>query len=188
MGNKTLQNHKKIFATVHGTLLEIQSLGILIIGKSGVGKSDNALDLITRGAKLITDDVVEITVGQSGKLIGTAPDRTKHLMEIRGLGIINVKDLYGDNHILDNRNIDMVIELTKWDPNVEYDRLGMEENNYNIMGVELPYLLLQVEVGRNTATIIELAARNQILKLTNSNSKERILEQLKNAETPRGAK
>jgi HPr kinase/phosphorylase len=183
-----LQNQNKFVTTIHGTLLEIKSLGILIIGNSGVGKSDNALDLITNGAKLIADDVVEIKVGQTGEIIGSAPEKTRHLMEIRGLGIINVKDLFGNQHILDNINIDMIIELTQWDPNIEYDRLGIEENKYNILGVELPYLLLSVTPGRNTATIIELAARNQIFKLTNPKNREKISEQLKNADSSRGVK
>ncbi|GJM16464.1 MAG: hypothetical protein DHS20C13_17910 [Thermodesulfobacteriota bacterium] len=176
-GNKTLQNNN-LFTTIHGILLEVEALGILIIGKSGIGKSDTALELITRGSKLITDDVVEITVGKSGELIGSGPDRTKYLMEIRGVGIINVMDLYGDKYILKNRDIDMVIELTRWDSNIEYDRLGVEENYYNIMGVELPYLLVSIRPGTNTATIIELAVRNQILK---SNNKRTNQEQLKNA-------
>ncbi|MEX1000430.1 MAG: HPr kinase/phosphorylase, partial [Thermodesulfobacteriota bacterium] len=90
--------------------------------------------------------------------------------------------------ILENRNIDMIIELTQWDSNVEYDRLGIEESKYNILGVELPYLLLPVIPGRNTATIIELAARNQIFKLTNPNNREKISEQLKNADSSRGVK
>lgn len=177
MGNKTLPNNN-LFTTVHGILLEVKGLGILIIGKSGVGKSDAALELITRGSKLITDDVVEITVGKSGELIGSGPDKTKHLMEIKGLGIINVMDLYGDKYILKNRDINMVIELTRWDSNIEYDRLGVEENYYNIMGVELPYLLLPIRPATNTATIIELAVRNQIFK---SNNKRTDQEQLKNA-------
>ncbi len=183
-----LQNQDKLITTIHGSLLEIKSLGVLIIGKSGVGKSDATLDLITTGAKLVADDVVEIELAQTGELTGTAPDKTKDLMEIRGLGIINVKDLFGNKHILDNKNIDMAIELTEWDSNVEYDRLGIEENNYNILGVELPYILLPVTTIRNAATIIELAVRNQIFQQNNPNSKDNILKQLNNVDSSKGDK
>ncbi|MGB2691111.1 MAG: hypothetical protein WBB48_01390 [Thermodesulfobacteriota bacterium] len=183
-----MQNQDKLITTIHGSLLEIKSLGVLIIGKSGVGKSDATLDLITTGAKLVADDVVEIELAQTGELTGTAPDKTKDLMEIRGLGIINVKDLFGNKHILDNKNIDMAIELTEWDSNVEYDRLGIEENNYNILGVELPYILLPVTTIRNAATIIELAVRNQIFQQNNPNSKDNILKQLNNVDSSKGDK
>jgi HPr kinase/phosphorylase len=148
----------------------------LILGKSGIGKSENALDLINRGSKLISDDVVEIRKSVSGELFGNGPERIKHLMEIRGVGIINIKDLFGRASVMDTRRIDMVIELTQWDLDTEYDRLGIDKNTYNIMGVELPYLLIPVKPGRNTATIIEVAARNQLLKLRGAHSTEKILE------------
>ena len=183
-----MRNQDKLTTTIHGTLLEVKSLGVLIIGKSGVGKSDTALDLINTGAKLIADDVVEIKLADTGELSGTAPDKTKHLMEIRGLGIINIKDLFGNKNILDNRNIDMVIELTLWDSNVEYDRLGIEDNHYNMLGVELPYILLPVAPIRNAATIIGLAVRNQIFQQSNTNSRDNILKQLNNVDPPIGDK
>lgn len=169
-------------------MLEIKGLGVLLIGKSGIGKSDNALELITKGAKLIADDVVEIKTEKPGEIIGTASEQIKHLMEIRGLGIINVKDLFGNKHILDNKNIDIVIELAEWDCNIEYDRLGIEESNYNILGVELPYLLLPLTPNRNTATIIELASRNHLFKQANPNSRDNILKQLNNVDPPIGDK
>lgn len=183
-----MQNQDKLITTIHGTLLEIRSLGVLIIGKSGIGKSDTALELITTGAKLVADDVIEIELTQTGELTGTAPDKTKDLMEIRGLGIINIKDLFGNKNILGNRNIDMVIELTLWDSNDEYDRLGIEDNNYNILGVELPYILLPVTTIRNAATIIELAVRNRIFKQANPNSRDNILKQLNNVDPSKGDK
>ncbi|MCZ6638885.1 MAG: HPr kinase/phosphorylase, partial [Candidatus Dadabacteria bacterium] len=151
-------------------------LGVLILGKSGIGKSENALDLINRGSKLISDDVVEIRKSVSGELFGNAPERIKHLMEIRGVGIINIKELFGKASVMDTKRIDMVIELTQWDLDTEYDRLGIDKNTYNIMSVELPYLLIPVKPGRNTATIIEVAARNQLLKLRGAHSTEKILE------------
>lgn len=161
----TTQNDN--FKTVHGTLIEIKGLGVLIIGESGVGKSDCALDLIDKGAKFISDDLVVISNVESGGLIGSAPEKIKNLMEIRGIGIINIKDLYGDNKILSTVNINMIIELSLWDSNIDYDRLGIDENKYDIMGIELPYLLIPVQSGRNTSLIVDIAVRNEILKRQN---------------------
>ncbi|MCH7517684.1 MAG: HPr(Ser) kinase/phosphatase [Candidatus Dadabacteria bacterium] len=174
--NKILQYQIIPFTTTHGVLMEILELGVLILGKSGIGKSENALDLINRGSKLISDDVVEIRKSVSGELFGNGPERIKHLMEIRGVGIINIKNLFGRASVMDTKRIDMVIELAQWDLDTEYDRLGIDKNTYNIMGVELPYLLIPVRPGRNTATIIEVAARNQLLKLRGAHSTEKILE------------
>ncbi|MEQ9620174.1 MAG: HPr(Ser) kinase/phosphatase [Deltaproteobacteria bacterium] len=158
------------FATAHGALMDIHRLGVLILGKSGIGKSECALDLINRGSKLISDDIVEIRKVGSSNLVGSGPERTKHLMEIRGVGIINIKDLFGTTSVMDKREIDMVIELVHWDPEAEYDRLGLDDSNYKVLGVELPYLVIPVSPGRNTATIIEVAARNQLLKLSGVHS------------------
>ena len=188
MPKKILKNQSNLFTTAHGVLIDIRGLGVLLIGESGVGKSENALDLITRGSRLISDDVVEIRKSDSGRLIGTSPDKIEHLMEIRGLGIINIKDLFGTDHILDKKQIDMVIELTRWDSDTEYDRLGTQEKSYNLMGVDLPYLLIPVRPGRNTTTILEVAALNQLLKSSDAKSKERILDQLENVKTTTGIK
>jgi len=154
------------FATVHGVLMDIHRLGVLILGKSGIGKSECALDLINRGSKLISDDIVEIRKVGISRLVGNGPERIKHLMEVRGVGIINIKDLFGTTSVMDKREIDMVIELVHWDPGADYDRLGTETGNYTILGVDLPHLIIPVSPGRNTATIIEVAARNQLLKMS----------------------
>lgn len=154
------------FATVHGVLMDIHRLGVLILGKSGIGKSECALDLINRGSKLISDDVVEIRKVGISRLVGNGPERIKHLMEVRGVGIINIKDLFGTTSVMDKREIDIVIELVHWDPGAEYDRLGTEVSDYTILGVGLPHLVIPVSPGRNTATIIEVAARNQLLKMS----------------------
>src|SRR3990167_2093435 len=154
------------FATVHGVLMDIHRLGGLILGKSGIGKKESALDLINRGSKLISDDIVEIRKVGVSKLVGNGPERIKHLMEVRGVGIINIKDLFGTTSVMDKREIDMVIELVQWDPGTEYDRLGIETSNYSILGVQLPHLVIPVSPGRNTATIIEVGARNQLLKMS----------------------
>lgn len=158
------------FATVHGVLMDIHRLGVLILGKSAIGKSECALDLINRGSKLISDDIVEIRKVGASKLVGNGPERIKHLMEVRGVGIINIKDLFGTTSVMDKREIDMVIELVHWSPDTEYDRLGLETSNYNILGVQLPHLVIPVSPGRNMATIIEVAARNQLLKMSGVHS------------------
>ena len=160
------------FATAHGVLLDVYGVGVLILGKSGIGKSECALDLINRGSKLISDDIVEIKKSVSSRLFGNGPKRIEHLMEIRGVGIINIKDLFGTPSVMDRREIEMVIELVQWSPDTEYDRLGLYVKTYPILGVELPYLQIPVSPGRNTATIIEVAARNQSLKLSGVHSAE----------------
>jgi HPr kinase/phosphorylase len=109
---------------------------------------------------------VEIRKVGVSRLVGNGPERIKHLMEVRGVGIINIKDLFGTTSVMDKREIDMVIELVHWDPGAEYDRLGIEVSNYTILGVDLPHLVIPVSPGRNTATIIEVAARNQLLKMS----------------------
>jgi len=154
------------FQSVHGVLIDIHRLGVLILGKSGIGKSECALDLILRGAKLVVDDLVEIRKIGSSTLIGTSPESIRHLMEIRGIGIINIKDLVGPTAILDKREIDMIIQLEHWDPKAEYDRVGDEYEQYDILGIKLPYLRIPVSPGRNISTIIEIAVRNQIHKLS----------------------
>jgi HPr kinase/phosphorylase len=152
------------FISVHGVLLDIHRLGVLILGKSGIGKSECALDLVLRGAKLVVDDLVEIRRLGSSNLIGCSPQNIKHLMEIRGIGIINIKNLVGPTAVMDKREIDMVIELEHWDPETEYDRVGDEDDHYEILNVKLPYLKIPVRPGRNISTIVEIAVRNQIYK------------------------
>lgn len=161
---KTLRDKLTPFSTVHGVLIDIHRLGVLILGKSGVGKSESALDLVNRGSKLIADDVIEVRKYGS-RLIGTGPENIRHLMEIRGVGIVNIKDLYGASSVMNERQIDLVIELDHWDQQKEYDRLGLDTYTYKFMEVEIPYMLIPVSPGRNTATIIDVAVRNQLLKV-----------------------
>nr|NIP39696.1 HPr(Ser) kinase/phosphatase [Candidatus Dadabacteria bacterium]NIS10149.1 HPr(Ser) kinase/phosphatase [Candidatus Dadabacteria bacterium]NIV42500.1 HPr(Ser) kinase/phosphatase [Candidatus Dadabacteria bacterium]NIX16543.1 HPr(Ser) kinase/phosphatase [Candidatus Dadabacteria bacterium]NIY23063.1 HPr(Ser) kinase/phosphatase [Candidatus Dadabacteria bacterium] len=152
------------FKTTHGVLMDIHRLGVLILGKSGIGKSECALDLVLRGAKLIVDDLVEIKRLGTSKLVGCSPQNIKHLMEIRGIGIINIKDLVGPTAVMDKREIDMVIELEHWDPKTEYKRVGDDYDTYNILDVKLPYLKIPVSPGRSVSTIVEIAVRNQIYR------------------------
>jgi len=152
--------------TVHGVLLDVHNMGVLILGKSGIGKSECAIDLIIQGSKLIADDVVEIRKIGSHTLIGVGPENIRYLVVVRGIGIVNIKDLFGTTCVMEKREIEIVIELHQWDSETEYDRLGIDTKTYSILDIELPYVVLPVSPGRNMASIIEVAVRNQILKET----------------------
>lgn len=145
---------------VHGELLEIFGIGVLIMGKSSVGKSETALELVTRGHRLVADDMVDITAIDK-KIVGEAPENIRHFMELRGLGIINVRRLYGSGAIKLQTEVDMVIELEQWKDDYEYDRLGIDEHYIELLGIKLPHLVVPVRAGRNIALIIEVAAMNQ---------------------------
>jgi HPr kinase/phosphorylase len=162
--NYILEERLAPFITKHGVLIDIHSLGVLILGKSGIGKSECALDLILRGSKLIADDIVEIRKIGISKLMGTGPGNIRHLMEIRGIGIVNIKDLFGTTSVMDKREIDMVIEMSQWNPEENYDRLGLDQRSYKVMDVEVPYLVIPVSPGRNTSTVVDVAVRNQLIK------------------------
>ena len=182
-------NKNQTFKTLHGVLVDIRGLGVLIIGPSGIGKSDCALELISsKGGKLVSDDIVEIRTLDFNRLIGTSPNRTKHLMEIRGIGIINIKDLYGADSVVDQKQIDMVIELCMWDSECEYDRLGIDGKTYKILGVDVPYSLIPITPTRNIPTIVEAVALNQLLQFSDSRNKEKILNQLNNLKSAAGIK
>ena len=152
--------------TVHGVLLDVHHTGVLILGKSGIGKSECAIDLIIQGSKLIADDVVEIRKIGSQTLVGVGPENIRYLVEVRGIGIVNIKDLFGTTCVMEKREIDMVVELHQWDSETEYDRLGLDMKTYSILDIELPYIVLPVSPGRNMASVIDVAVRNQILKET----------------------
>lgn len=179
--NKYLEQRLAPSTTLHGVLMDVLGVGILIIGKSGIGKSECALDLVSRGFRLVSDDIVIVTKMPPAVLVGTSSDLIRYHMEIRGLGILNVKDLYGITAIREKKQMDIVVELVKWESEVEYDRLGFEENTYNILGVELPYLKVPVSPGRSVATIVEVAARNQILKIMGHHSARALERELDNA-------
>jgi len=151
--------------SIHGVLMDVFGVGVLILGKSGIGKSECALDLILRGHRLVADDMVSIQKRSPSSLIGSGFDVIKRHMEIRGLGIINIRSLFGVEAIREQKKIELVLELMEWDTNREYDRLGFEEEKYPILGVELPMLRIPVTPARNLTTIIEVAARNHLLKV-----------------------
>jgi len=149
---------------LHGVLIDVLGVGVLLTGKSGIGKSECALDLVIRGHRLVADDMVFIKKKMPAVLVGHAEESIQYLMEIRGLGIINIKDLYGVSAIRDKKIVDMMIELVDWDENQEYDRLGIDEQTTSILGIEIPHISIPVRPGRNLGSIIEVAARNYLLK------------------------
>lgn len=143
----------------HGVLVEVYGVGVLIKGKSGVGKSETALDLVIRGHRLVSDDIVIIRKVDN-QLVGRSPDITRHFMEIRGLGILDIERLYGVGSVKNDEYIELVIELEEWNKDKEYDRLGMDEKYIQILGVDIVKTTVPVRPGRNVAMIIEVAARN----------------------------
>lgn len=149
---------------LHGVLVDVLGVGVLLIGKSGIGKSECALDLIIRGHRLVADDIVNVRLKLPAVLFGQGNDLLHYHMEIRGLGIINIKHLFGVAAIRERKKIDLVIELVEWQDGHEYDRLGLEEKTYELLGVELPLQTIPIRQGRNITTIVEVAARNQLLK------------------------
>ncbi len=151
--------------SIHGNLIDVFGVGVLILGKSGIGKSELALSLIMRNHRFVADDMVEIVKKYPGVLIGRPTEMLKHIVEIRGLGIVNIKDLFGISAIRDTKRIELVIELVKWEDDTEYDRLGLEEDFYEIMGIKLPLVKLPVTPGRQLPVLIEVAARNYLLKI-----------------------
>lgn len=166
------------FTAVHGVLIDIYGVGVLIIGQSGVGKSETALELVKRGHRLVADDNVEIRQEDYESLIGNAPALIEHLLEIRGLGIINVMTLFGASSIRSQKRISMVIQLEIWDEKKQYDRLGLDEDTMKIMDVHLPKATIPVRPGRNLAVIIEVAAMNFRLKRMGVNTAEEFSDRL----------
>ncbi len=146
--------------TIHGVLLEVCGMGVLIIGKSGVGKSETALELIKRGHRLVADDAVQIKIVDEVKLKGTSPELIRHFLEIRGIGVIDIKRLFGVGAVKKYENIDIVVELELWDERKQYDRLGLDEQYIDILGINVPKYVVPVRSGRNLAMIVEVAARN----------------------------
>jgi HPr kinase/phosphorylase len=165
---------------MHGVMMDVLGIGVLILGKSGIGKSETALDLVVRGHRLVADDVIKIR-RQGGQIIGRGAGIIGHHMEIRGLGIINVKDLFGISAVRDTKKIELVVELREWTEGEEYDRLGFDDHFDRILDVAVPAVRLPVRPGRNLATLIEVAARNQLLKVQGTHSARAFRDQLHRA-------
>lgn len=151
--------------SIHGVLVDVHGVGILLLGRGGIGKSECALDLLLKGHRLVADDMVVLVRIPPGIIRGETTDVIKYHMEIRGLGVINVKELFGISSIRDQKKIHLVVKLVDWDEAEEYDRIGLEENYYNLLNVDLPMIVLPVAPGRNISAIIEVAAKNHLLKL-----------------------
>ncbi|UOY91070.1 HPr(Ser) kinase/phosphatase [Ectobacillus sp. JY-23] len=166
---------------VHGVLVDIYGVGVLITGSSGVGKSETALELVKRGHRLVADDSVEIRQEDEDTLIGSSPELIEHLLEIRGLGIINVMTLFGAGAVRNHKRISLVINLEIWDQKKNYDRLGLDEEKMKIIDTDLTKITLPVRPGRNLAVIIEVAAMNFRLKRMGVNAAQQFSERLMNA-------
>lgn len=167
--NSILEEYLAEEESIHGGLLEVFGSGVLIRGRSSVGKSETGLDLVTRGHRLVADDVVEI-IKIDDKLYGMSPENIRHFMEIRGIGILDIRRLYGTGSVKSKTSIDLIIDLEDWDDNKEYDRLGLDEEYATILDVKVPKLTVPVRPGRNIAMIIEVATRNHRQKLYGYNS------------------
>jgi HPr kinase/phosphorylase len=159
-----LQERLGLTQNMHAVLVDVSGVGVLIVGKSGIGKSECALDLVLRGHRLVADDVVELRKRPPATVYGSCSPIIQHHMEIRGLGIINIKDLYGVSAVRDRKKVELIVELEEWRPDAEYDRLGLDDRTYDLLGVEIPYLVIPVRPGRNSMTLVEVAARNLLLK------------------------
>lgn len=149
---------------IHGVLMDVLGLGVLIVGDSGIGKSECALDLIVRGHRLVADDTVEVRRRAETDLLGTCPELTRHHMELRGLGLINVMELFGVASIRTSKRVELAVQLERWDPDRQYERLGLDDDHYEILGLRIPFLRMPVAPGRNIAILVEVAARNQLLR------------------------
>lgn len=166
--------------SLHGVLVDVYGIGILLSGASGIGKSETALELIKRGHRLVSDDAVEIKKVSESRLIGEAPATTVHFMEIRGIGIINVKAMYGIGAITSNKGIDLMVKLQPWEECLDYERLGIDNVFTSILDVAIPTLTIPVSPGRNLSTIVEAAARNFRLKSLGYNAAIELDERIKN--------
>lgn len=164
--------------TRHGVLIEVYGEGLLIVGESGVGKSETAVELIKRGHRLVADDAVEIRKVSNISLIGSSPDNIRHFLEIRGIGIINARRLFGMGAVKVTEKIDLVVGLEQWDSDKIYDRMGMDNEYTSILGVNVPSMTIPVKPGRNLAVILEVAAMNNRQKKMGYNAAQELLENL----------
>ena len=164
-------------ATLHGVLIDVLGVGLLLIGRSGVGKSEAALDLILKGHRLVADDIVEVTVRAPDTVWGSALEMHQHHMEIRGMGILNITHLFGVAAVRDNKKIEVVVELSEIQED-DYDRLGTEQQVWPILGVDVPLARIPLRPGRNIASLIEVVARNQLLKYRGHDSAREFQEKI----------
>lgn len=164
--------------TKHGVLVEVYGEGVLLLGESGVGKSETAIELVKRGHRLIADDAVEIKRASHVTLVGTSPENIRHFVELRGIGIINVRQIFGMGAIKVSEKIDLIVQLEVWDQHKPYDRMGLHNEYTEILGLEVPSITLPVKPGRNLAVIIEVAAMNHRQKKLGYNAAQELLVKL----------
>ena len=164
--------------TRHGVLMEVYGEGVLLIGESGIGKSEAAVELLKRGHRLIADDAVEIRKIAENSLVGSAPDLIKNYIELRGIGIINVAKLFGVGAVKAENEINLVVNIVSWDPQQAYDRLGLEDQHIELLGVEMPMITIPIKPGRNLAVILEVAAMNNRQKKMGYNAALEFTEQM----------
>jgi HPr kinase/phosphorylase len=199
-----LEDALAVREVIHGVLMDILGLGVLIVGDSGIGKSECALDLVVRGHRLVADDTVEIHRRGEKDVIGTCPELTRHHMEVRGLGVINIRDLFGVASTRVNKRLELVVQLERWDPpsrgatahrsgeaspkpkgeagqNRDYDRLGLEDSYHDLIGVRLPLVRMPVAPGRSVAILVEVAVRNQILRARGRHAARDLVARLERA-------
>ncbi len=159
-----LDEHLAPRARMHGVLVDIFEVGVMLCGQSGIGKSECALELVMRGHRLVADDVVECDFRPPGMVFGEPAKPLRHYMEVRGLGILNMKDLYGVTSVRDRKRIDLIVDLELWSPGAEYDRIGVEDRHRAVLGVPIRMVKLPIQPGRNMSSIIEIAARAELLR------------------------
>ncbi len=185
---KLLEEKLAPSTTVHGVLMDVIGVGVLIVGRPGIGKSESALELITRGHRLIVDDVTYIKKMGAIDLYGESPEMIKNLLEIRGIGIVDIGRLFGVSSVREKKRIDLVVELLDWNEKEEYDRIGFREDKYRLLSIDVPLVRIPISPGRNASTIIELACRNYILKKQGINTavelEEKILKSMRTEEKP----
>ncbi len=163
---------------MHGVLMDILGLGVFIAGDSGIGKSECALDLVVRGHRLVADDTVEVRCRAQSILIGACPELTRNHIEIRGLGLINVGDLFGISATCNSKRVELIVQLERWEAGREYDRLGLDMETENMLGVKVPLIRMPVAPGRNLAMLVEVAARNQLLRSRGRHAAKLLAERL----------
>ena len=173
-----LEDRLAVRETIHGVLLDILGLGVLMVGESGIGKSECALDLVVRGHRLVADDTVEVRRRAASIVVGSCPELTRHHMELRGLGVINLRDLFGVASTRAAKRVELVVQLERWDPRREYDRLGLDELTFELLGLRIPLIRMPVAPGRNLAILVEVAARNQLLRTRGINAARELAARL----------
>jgi len=176
-----LEDALAVREVIHGVLMDILGLGVLIVGDSGIGKSECALDMVVRGHRLVADDTVEIHRRGDRDVIGTCPELTRHHMEVRGLGVINIRDLFGVASTRVTKRLELVVQLERWDQNREYDRVGLDDSYYDLIGVRLPLVRMPVAPGRSVAILVEVAVRNQILRARGRHAARDLVARLERA-------